>query len=185
VLPGGALYGAFLGVAIVQQRRAIKSAEVSLAGAAEELRPLPGNARLNSKLTLLIVAVTGTGLLLGYLLTRSERADRRGYLGIAYSPMSAEQANSLGTDHGLVVTEVFRSSPAESAGIRPGDVLIKVDDDLVTSAKWFNSIRSTWRPNQPVTLYLLRQGGGGPREIAIEVSLMPSDRLNQGVDRTP
>jgi predicted metalloprotease with PDZ domain len=174
-----------MALAVVQQGRAIKSADASPMEATEGLRALPGDARLEGKWALLIVVVMATGLLTGYLLTRSETAEKRGYLGIAFSPLSAEQAKSLDTDHGFVMTKIFPGSPAESAGIRPGDVLIQVDDDLVRNAKGFHSIRSAWKPDQQVTLHVLRQGDGGPQKIAIEVTLMSYDTFNRVVDQTP
>jgi hypothetical protein len=169
----------------VQQHQAITSAGVSTDRVTDGVQPLQVNAGLHGKFVLLIAIVMGAGLLVGYLCTRNHRTDTQGYLGISVEPPSAEQARSLGSDQGLVITKVFQRSTAESAGIRPGDLIIRVDDDPVTSPRKFNSIRSEWKPNQTVTLHVLREGSDGPQEVAIEVPLMTYDQVNQLAGQTP
>ena len=50
------------------------------------------------------------------------------FLGIRYGQLTPQLAQQYGinADHGLVVLEVESGSPAESAGIKPGDVVLSV-----------------------------------------------------------
>ncbi|MDQ2069527.1 trypsin-like peptidase domain-containing protein [Natronospira bacteriovora] len=53
----------------------------------------------------------------------------RGYLGIAPQTLSPELAESFGLEApaGVVVTNVQRASPADQAGIRPGDIVTHIN----------------------------------------------------------
>ncbi|HEY5519765.1 MAG TPA: trypsin-like peptidase domain-containing protein [Candidatus Limnocylindrales bacterium] len=50
------------------------------------------------------------------------------FLGIRYGQLTPQiaQQYSISSDHGLVVLEVQSGSPAESAGMKPGDVILSV-----------------------------------------------------------
>jgi serine protease Do len=54
---------------------------------------------------------------------------QRGRLGVVIQPMDADLAKALGLDrtHGALVEDVESGSPAETAGIKPGDVVMSVD----------------------------------------------------------
>jgi S1-C subfamily serine protease len=141
--------------------------------------PMAHGAFKIGKFALLIAVVFVVALLWGYLSHSDERSESRGYLGISFAPISTEQAKALGTDRGLIITEVLKGSAAESSGLRLGDVIIRVDGDLVADPGELNSIRSRWEPNQAVTLHVLREASGGAQEIVIEVHLMTFDELSR------
>jgi len=62
---------------------------------------------------------------------------RRGSLGIAVQTLSPDLADALGAKsrRGVVVSRVLRGSPAEAAGIVPGDVVLSLDKRAVREAK--------------------------------------------------
>jgi len=53
----------------------------------------------------------------------------RGWLGVQIQPVTAEVAAALGLDReqGALVTSIVDQSPAQRAGLRPGDVIVKVE----------------------------------------------------------
>src|SRR5512139_1682337 len=61
----------------------------------------------------------------------------RGYLGVAIQPLPRELARYWGEPdvHGVVVGSVTHGSPAESAGIAVGDVLVRIDGDALHAEK--------------------------------------------------
>jgi len=61
----------------------------------------------------------------------SEGRDKRGWLGITMQPLSRDLAEywSLDVPGGVVIGAVLAGSPAESAGLRPGDVVLAVDGE--------------------------------------------------------
>lgn len=52
----------------------------------------------------------------------------RGRLGIRTQPLSDQLARYFGAPGGLLITEVTPGSPAEKAGLRAGDCLVKIGD---------------------------------------------------------
>lgn len=58
---------------------------------------------------------------------------RRGALGASFSPIPAEQAQTLGikAGQGVVVVSVTKDLTAEKAGLRPGDILVEINSKPV------------------------------------------------------
>ncbi len=59
----------------------------------------------------------------------------RGYLGVGVQPVriASAQAEAVGTEVGLMIMSVEENSPAESAGLRQGDILVALGDDSIAS----------------------------------------------------
>src|SRR5215510_1531161 len=59
----------------------------------------------------------------------------RGWLGVGIQPLTVELARKFGVNEGegVLVNEVFEKDPAASAGIRPGDIITKIDGNPVDS----------------------------------------------------
>ncbi|HEX4351953.1 MAG TPA: trypsin-like peptidase domain-containing protein, partial [Polyangiales bacterium] len=62
---------------------------------------------------------------------------RRAWLGVSFQELSQDLAKTLGKDdtHGALVSSVLKDSPASRAGIRPGDVIERVDSDVVNQSQ--------------------------------------------------
>jgi len=91
---------------------------------------------------------------------RDDGQVQRGYVGVALQPVDADLALALGLDRptGSIVTEVQPGMPGEQAGLQPGDVVLRVDDDEVEDVG--DTIRTIGehRPGETVRLTLLRNG---------------------------
>ena len=61
----------------------------------------------------------------------------RGWVGVEIQEITPELAESFGLPDsgGALIAGVLRDSPAERAGVRPGDVLVGVDDKVVRDPK--------------------------------------------------
>ncbi|MEQ1752677.1 MAG: trypsin-like peptidase domain-containing protein [Micropepsaceae bacterium] len=59
---------------------------------------------------------------------------RRGIVGILVEPLTEDAAKAVGlpTTRGALVSDVVAGSPADEAGIKPGDVILKVNGHAVT-----------------------------------------------------
>lgn len=59
----------------------------------------------------------------------------RGWLGVGIQPLTPELAKKFGVTEGegVLVNEVFEKDPAASAGIKPGDIIVKIDGAVVDS----------------------------------------------------
>ncbi len=76
----------------------------------------------------------------------------RGWLGFAggeYSPLG-------GT--GIIVTGIYRNSPADSAGIMPGDVITEINHIRITDARQCSRLVARILPGSKVQITLLRNG---------------------------
>jgi membrane-associated protease RseP (regulator of RpoE activity) len=68
---------------------------------------------------------------------------------------------------GLVVTEIVKGSPAERAGIRKDDILLKFDDQLLASQDQLRKLTRSRRSGDKVALTLMQEG----KEKAVELVL--------------
>jgi serine protease Do len=59
----------------------------------------------------------------------------RGRLGIRTQPLSEQLARYFGAPGGLLITEVRPGSPADKAGLRAGDCILKIGDREVRSSR--------------------------------------------------
>jgi S1-C subfamily serine protease len=62
------------------------------------------------------------------------RSRRQPRLGVAVQGLSGQLAEYFGTKEGVLVTTVREGSPAETAGLKAGDVITAVDGKTVSSA---------------------------------------------------
>jgi serine protease Do len=89
-------------------------------------------------------------------------------IGMALQTLSPDVADSLGIDRatkGAVITDVLAGSPAERAGLKPGDVVVEVDRRAVSTAdEAIEALRSTAQKNG----HLLRvRGPSGTRFVTV------------------
>ena len=94
---------------------------------------------------------------------------QRGRLGVTIQGVTQELAESFGLDgtRGALVSNVESDSPAEKAGIEPGDVVLKVDDVDVADSGDLPRLIGEKRPGTRVKLQLWRGG----RAISVQATL--------------
>lgn len=81
-------------------------------------------------------------------------------LGVNLQDVNQGFADSFKLDSpdGALVAQVQRGAPAERAGLKPGDVIRKVNDQPVVTAADLQSVVSIAKPGDKVTLDVLREG---------------------------
>ena len=85
---------------------------------------------------------------------------QRGYLGVYFS----ESRNDHG---GAVICGVVSHRTADKAGIEAGDIVRRVDDIVVSVADDLRTLVQNWKPNQVVTLEIVRGGETLKREVRL------------------
>jgi Do/DeqQ family serine protease len=81
----------------------------------------------------------------------------RGWIGILPEDVDDEQARQLGLPRGgVVITNMYRTSPAVQAQLRIGDVVTAIDGKPVRSARDTLAQIAARKPGGTVTLHLLR-----------------------------
>lgn len=86
---------------------------------------------------------------------------RRGRLGVAIQDLTPDLAESMSLkgDEGALIAKIERGSPADSGGLRSGDVVIAVDGRPIRSATDFRNRIGLLRVGTPVQLTVMREGG--------------------------
>ena len=85
---------------------------------------------------------------------------QRGVLGIEGSELNVNSAKEIGIDQsqGFYIAGITQKSGAEKAGLKKGDVIIKLDEKNVSGFKDLTSYINTKRPNDVVNVTVIRNG---------------------------
>ncbi len=86
---------------------------------------------------------------------------RRGLLGVMVQDLTPDIAEALGIDvsEGALIARVEPGSPAEAAGLQPGDVVVKLDDETISDAKDLRGHLGVMRPGSEFTMEVVRRDG--------------------------
>jgi serine protease Do len=84
----------------------------------------------------------------------------RGYLGVKIQPMTQDMADSMGLKSatGAMVDEATAGTPAAEAGLKPGDVITKVNGEAVADAGDLTRRIGSMKPGDKVELTYVRDG---------------------------
>jgi serine protease Do len=77
-------------------------------------------------------------------------------LGIEAESLTEQLGEYFGVKEGVMVRSVAKDSPAEKAGIKAGDVLVKVDQTKVTSPGEVTSAVRSARPRKTFPVEIIR-----------------------------
>lgn len=82
----------------------------------------------------------------------------RGWLGVGIQPLTAELAKKFGVTEGegVLVNEVFEKDPAALAGIKPGDVIVRIDGAVVDSPNKLSRLIATLTPGATSKIEVVR-----------------------------
>ncbi|QKV18213.1 Do family serine endopeptidase [Oricola thermophila] len=96
-------------------------------------------------------------------------AFERPYIGARFDTVTPAIAESLGMRRpsGAIVTEVDRGSPADRAGIRPGDVVLSMDGHPIEHPDALEYRLETAGPGRTVTFAMLSRG----QRVAVDLTL--------------
>ena len=95
--------------------------------------------------------------------------DGGGFLGVYAENISRENMGRyrMSQVRGVGVTQVIKDSPAEKAGLRKDDVILRIDGENVTSVRKLNRVVSELAPDQSVRVTMSR--GGAEQEITATI----------------
>ncbi|HKP45129.1 MAG TPA: PDZ domain-containing protein [Pyrinomonadaceae bacterium] len=95
--------------------------------------------------------------------------DGGSFLGVYAEDVSKENMAryNLREVRGVGITQVVKDSPAEKAGLRKDDVILRFDGENVTSTRKLNRLVSEVAPDQSVRLAISR--GGAEQEVSVTI----------------
>jgi serine protease Do len=94
----------------------------------------------------------------------------RGYLGVAIqnvTPALAPEFN-LKTNEGALVSEVVPNGPADKAGLKDGDVIVKFNGEKIAGSRELQLNVAAAKPGSKVPLEIVRNGDEKTLEVTIE-----------------
>lgn len=108
-----------------------------------------------------------------------------GYLGVRTEEVTKENISKYGLREvrGVAVAEVVKGSPAETAGLQKGDVIIRVNGEDITSSRKLTRLVSEISPDHVARVGVLRNGS--ERDIDVTVGKRPGARFGEGAFRFP
>jgi serine protease Do len=94
----------------------------------------------------------------------------RGYLGVSVSSVTPELAQQFKVpdNSGALVQDVTPGGPADRAGIRPGDVIRKINDRQVNDPGDLVAASAGANPGSTVNLQILRGGQQENKQVTVE-----------------
>ena len=103
---------------------------------------------------------------------------RRGFLGIGVNDVGPRVAEAFGLEStdGVLVTEVQPGLPADKSGVRHGDIILKIDGQVVKNTRDLIDYVSTQGPDKTVEMELLRNGEILTKQVVL------SERPLEGVE---
>ena len=106
----------------------------------------------------------------------------RGFIGVQAQGVNASMAAALHLpassqdDRGALVASVEQDSPAQSAGIQPGDVISAVNDHPIGNQRDLAISISQIPPGEDANLTVLRNGG--VKKVSIKVGTLSADQAS-------
>lgn len=100
----------------------------------------------------------------------------RGFLGVTLQQVDNGLAKAFGLEksEGALVAEVSRGSPAEKAGLKQGDVIIKYNNQSVNSIASLRNAVSLMKPGAQINLTILRDGK--TIQVPVDIGLYPKEQ---------
>ena len=99
----------------------------------------------------------------------------RGWLGVGIQPVTGELAESFGIESskGALINDVFKDSPAEDAGIKDGDVIVKFEGREVDDPQHLANMVAMTPVKTKAKVTIIRKGK--KKEITVVLGEFPED----------
>jgi serine protease Do len=99
----------------------------------------------------------------------------RGWLGIVIQELTPELAEGFGVtkDSGVLIADVVKGSPAETAGLRSGDIIVEFDGAPIKGVTELQKRVASVEPGREAPLVVIRDKV--PTPLAVKIGEQPSD----------
>jgi len=99
----------------------------------------------------------------------------RGYMGVNLDDLNEQMGEYFGVEggKGALVTEVVEDSPAAKAGLKAGDVIVKLGEKDITSSGALHKAMTDTEPEQKMAVKIVRKGQ--TKDLSITLGEMPEN----------
>ena len=91
----------------------------------------------------------------------------RGFLGVRPQVLDEALTAQFGTEKGALLSEVTEGSPAEKAGLKAGDVIVKINGTEIRDPRHLTLTVSQFAPGTEVTIDYLREGAARSAKVKL------------------
>jgi len=108
-----------------------------------------------------------------------------GYLGVYAENINSKNMGRyhLSSPRGVGITQVVQGSPAEKAGLKKDDVILRLDGENITSVRKLNRLVAEIAPDQSVRVSVSR--GGSEQEVTATIGKRDNTSTVQGLFGEP
>jgi serine protease Do/serine protease DegQ len=101
----------------------------------------------------------------------------RGWLGVSIQPLTPELAESFGLEKvtGALINQVLPGSPAQKAGLKQGDVLLRFDGREIAGVRQLQLVVANTPPGKTVPVEVLRDG----KHVTLSVSVVVQKKTEE------
>ncbi|MBP9723000.1 MAG: Do family serine endopeptidase [Gammaproteobacteria bacterium] len=102
-----------------------------------------------------------------------------GWLGVAFQEMNSELAKSFNLDraYGALIASIVDDSPATRAGLKVGDIILKLNDETILNATQLPAIVGNTKPGTVVKLTVFRSGK--TQDVNITIGQLEQDEIKK------
>ena len=93
------------------------------------------------------------------------------YFGVYGVDVTKEANEEMGVPFGAYILEIDMDAPAMNAGIQSGDIIVRIGEKEITNYAALVETLLTFKPEETVTVGLMRQGPEGYIEMEVEAVL--------------
>jgi serine protease Do len=100
----------------------------------------------------------------------------RGWMGVQIQPVTQEIAESLGlkTTKGALVAQPAKGGPADSAGLKAGDVIVSVDGEKIETPRELSKKIAADGPGKTVAITYYRNGS--EKDVKLKLGTLPNEK---------
>ena len=105
----------------------------------------------------------------------------RGYIGVEQQNITEELATAfnLPQKDGVIIAGIVKDGPADKAGLKVGDILLKLDDQKISDTTQMLNLIAAYAPGEKKSVELLRDGKNETLNIEIGVRPKPGDFIKR------
>lgn len=110
------------------------------------------------------------------LIERMSNQTPRIYFGVKAEDMKEVTKLAHQVTNGIYVSEVLATSPAFNAGMKNGDIILKINDQSIMNTTNFYNAIANHKPGELVTVKVMRTTGATQKEISLSVVLEQKEK---------
>lgn len=105
----------------------------------------------------------------------------RGYIGVEQQNITEELATAfnLPQEDGVIIAGIVKDGPADKAGLKVGDILLKLDGQKISDTTQMLNLIAAYAPGEKKSVELLRDGKNETLSIEIGVRPKPGDFIKR------